>query len=77
MKKFLFTIVAVLMAAPSFAQFSSGGFSLDEEHLYWGVRFGINFSSISGDLKADEGAAVNSATIANKIFFITINFLMI
>ncbi len=55
MKKFLFTIVAVLMAAPSFAQFSSGGFSLDEEHLYWGVRFGMNFSSIGGDVvKADK-----------------------
>lgn len=56
MKKFLFTIVAVLMAAPSFAQFSSGGFSIDEEHLYWGVRFGINFSSIGGDIvDADKG----------------------
>ena len=55
MKKILFAIVALFTAAPSFAQFSSGGFSLDEEHLYWGVRFGINFSSISGDLKADEG----------------------
>lgn len=54
MKKFLFTIVAVLMAAPSFAQFSSGGFSIDEEHLYWGVRFGINFSGIGGDIKADK-----------------------
>lgn len=55
MKKILFTIVAVLMAAPSFAQFSSGGFSLDEEHLYWGVRFGMNFSSIGGDVvKADK-----------------------
>ena len=50
MKKFLFTIVAVLMAAPSFAQFSSGGFSIDEEHLYWGVRFGMNFSKIGGDV---------------------------
>lgn len=55
MKKLLFAIVAFFAAAPSFAQFSSGGFSLDEEHLYWGVRFGVNFSSISGDLKADEG----------------------
>ena len=55
MKKFLFTIVAVLMAAPSFAQFSSGGFSLDEEHLYWGARFGITFAGIGGDLKTDKG----------------------
>ena len=28
MKKFLMAIVAVLFAAPSFAQYSSGGFSL-------------------------------------------------
>ncbi len=55
MRKLLIAIVACMFAAPSFAQFSSGGFSLDEEHLYWGVRFGINFGSISGDLKADEG----------------------
>jgi len=55
MKKFLFTIVAILMAAPSFAQFSSGGFSFDEEHLYWGVRFGMNFSKITGDVKTDKG----------------------
>ncbi|MBP5506652.1 MAG: outer membrane beta-barrel protein [Prevotella sp.] len=56
MKKFLFTIVAVLMAAPSFAQFSSGGFSIDEEHLYWGVRFGLNFSSIGGNVvESDKG----------------------
>ena len=55
MRKFLIAIVACMFAAPSFAQFTSGGFSFDEEHLYWGVRFGINFSSISGDLKADKG----------------------
>ena len=43
MRKFLIAIVACMFAAPSFAQFTSGGFSFDEEHLYWGVRFGINF----------------------------------
>ncbi len=42
------------MAAPSFAQFTSGGFSFDEEHVYWGVRFGINFSRIGGDIKSDK-----------------------
>ena len=55
MKKFLIAIVACMFAAPSFAQFSSGGFSLDEEHLYWGVRLGVNFSSISGDIESDKG----------------------
>ena len=55
MKKFLIAIVACMFAAPSFAQFSSGGFSLDEEHLYWGVRLGVNFSGISGDIESDKG----------------------
>ena len=34
MKKILVSIVAALMAAPSFAQFSSGGFELDKESVY-------------------------------------------
>jgi hypothetical protein len=50
MKKFLASIVAILMAAPTFAQFSSGGFSLDEENLYYGVRIGMTVASISGDV---------------------------
>ena len=50
MKKLLLSIVAVLMAAPSFAQFSSGGFELDKESLYYGARFGATVSSISGDI---------------------------
>ena len=32
MKKFLTAIVAILLAAPSFPQYSSGGFSLSEVH---------------------------------------------
>ena len=55
MKKILVAIVACMFAAPSFAQFGGGGFSFDEEHLFWGVRFGLNFSNITGDLKADKG----------------------
>ena len=56
MKKFLVSIVAMLVAAPSFAQFSSGGFELDKENLYYGVRIGITSASINGDL--DLGARV-------------------
>ncbi len=44
-----------MMAAPSFAQFHSGGFSLDEENIYWGARIGIAFGGISGDIETDEG----------------------
>lgn len=55
MKKFFFAIAAFLMTIPSFAQLNSGGFSLDEENLYWGIRLGINFAGIGGDIKSDEG----------------------
>lgn len=55
MKKLLVAFVACLFAAPSFAQFSSGGFSLDEEHMYWGVRLGLNFADIGGDIESDKG----------------------
>lgn len=50
MKKILTAIVAFLMAAPTFAQFSSGGFSIEEANLYYGVRIGMTVSSISGDI---------------------------
>ena len=55
MKKFIISIVAILAAIPSFAQFNSGGFSIDEENLYWGARIGISFGGIGGDLETDEG----------------------
>ena len=41
MKKFLLSIVAVLFAANSFAQFTSGGFSLSESSVYYGARIGL------------------------------------
>ena len=50
MKKILTAIVAIFIAAPSFAQFSSGGFSIDEANLYYGVRAGLTVASISGDI---------------------------
>lgn len=55
MKKFLFAIVALFCAAPTFAQFNSGGFSLDEENLYWGVRLGFTRGGIGGDIESDKG----------------------
>ncbi|UKK51784.1 PorT family protein [Prevotella sp. E13-17] len=50
MKKIFAAIVAVLFAAPSFAQMGSGGFSLNESTVYYGIRMGVNFSTITGDL---------------------------
>jgi len=55
MKKFLLSIVAVLMSANSFAQYSSGGFSLSESSVYYGVRIGLNLSTITGDDMDDYG----------------------
>lgn len=49
MKKILMSIVAVLFAANSFAQYNSGGFSLSESTVYYGVRMGLNLSTITGD----------------------------
>jgi hypothetical protein len=55
MKKFLVAIVAVLFAAPSFAQFNSGGFSLNESTVYYGMRLGLNVSNLTGDM-AENGS---------------------
>ena len=58
MKKFIVAIMAVLFAAPSFAQFSSGGFSLDENSVYYGIRLGVNFAGLSGDFNDNLGTKV-------------------
>jgi hypothetical protein len=51
MKKILVSIVAMLVAAPSFAQFSSGGFELDKESMYYGVRIGLTAANLSGGIE--------------------------
>lgn len=56
MKKLLVAIVAVLFAAPSFAQYSSGGFTLSESTVYYGMRLGLNVSNLTGDTDAFKGA---------------------
>ena len=50
-------IVAVLFAAPSFAQYSSGGFSLSESSVYYGLRLGMNMATLTGD-DVDAGTKV-------------------
>ena len=50
MKKFLTAIFAILMAAPSFAQFHTGGFSVDKNNLYFGGRIGFTVASVTGDI---------------------------
>lgn len=50
MKKFFLSIVAALLAVPTFAQYSSGGFSLSESSVYYGARIGLNLSTLTGDV---------------------------
>ena len=49
MKKLLISLLAVLFAAPSFAQYNSGEVSISESTLYYGIRLGVDFANISGD----------------------------
>jgi len=49
MKKLFTAIVAALFAVPSFAQYSSGGFELDKENVYFGARIGLSLAGIGGD----------------------------
>lgn len=63
MKKLLISIVAALMAAPSFAQYSSGGFELDKESLYYGVRFGGTIASVSGDASVGSKVGLTLAGV--------------
>ena len=63
MKKVLVAIMAMFCSMSSFAQYSSGGFSLDEENIYWGVRFGMTAASLSGDLDASSKVGMTLAGI--------------
>ena len=63
MKKFLVAIMAVLFSAPSFAQYSSGGFSLSESTVYYGIRLGMNVSTLTGDIDMGSKVGLNVAPI--------------
>lgn len=63
MKKILFSIVAVLMAAPSFAQISSGGFELDKNNMYYGIRLGMTSANLSGDVDTDSKIGMTLAGV--------------
>lgn len=60
MKKFFSAIVAMMLAAPAFAQFSSGGFELDKQNLYYGIRLGMTVADLNGD-DVDADAKVGMA----------------
>ena len=50
MKKLFVSILVAMLAIPSFAQYSSGGFTLSESTVYYGARVGLNLGWISGDV---------------------------
>ena len=55
--------MAVLIAAPTFAQFRSGGFYIDQNNIYYGIRFGVTSASLSGDIKSDASVGMTLAGI--------------
>ena len=63
MKKFFVTMLLVLLTAPTFAQFGSGGFKLSEENLYYGIRFGMTSASFSGDVDSDSKIGMTLAGV--------------
>ena len=63
MKKLLVSIVAALMAVPSFAQYSSGGFELDKESMYYGIRFGGTLASVGGDVSVGSKTGLTLAGV--------------
>ena len=58
MKKFFLSIVAAILAVPALAQYSSGGFSLSESSVYYGLRLGMNVSTITGKYAEDAKSKV-------------------
>ena len=63
MKQFFVTMLLVLLTAPSFAQIGGGGFSIDEDNVYYGIRFGITSASFSGDIDSDSKIGMTLAGI--------------
>ena len=67
MKKFLISIMAALLSVPSFAQIHTGDFSLNETSVYYGIRIGMNVSSLSGDAEMSKLDSKTGLTMAGTI----------
>ena len=64
MKKFFLSIVAAILAVPALAQYSSGGFSLSESSVYYGLRLGMNVSTITGKyIDVDSKVGMNLGAV--------------
>lgn len=53
------SVVAAFIAASSFAQTTSGGFSLSESTVYYGARIGMNISTLTGDTDGGSKVGLN------------------
>ena len=49
MKKLFLSLLAALLALPSLAQFTSGGFTISENNVYYGIRVGLTMANFGGD----------------------------
>ena len=49
MRKVFSLLLIVLMASPVLAQYNTGGYSFESDKLYYGIRIGMNSSSIGSD----------------------------
>lgn len=63
MKKFLVAIIALFCSVSSFGQYSSGGFDLDKENVYYGIRFGGTLASITGDFSIGSKVGLTLAGV--------------
>lgn len=59
MKKLFVAFAAMMLSLPSFAQYSSGGFDLSKENVYYGLRIGLTAAGINGDSATDPKASLD------------------
>ena len=63
MKKLFVAVLLSAISISSYAQFSSGGFSLSENSLYWGARFGVTGAKLTGNLDLGMKAGMTLAGV--------------
>ena len=59
MKKLFVAFAAMMLSLPSFAQYSSGGFDLSKEYVYYGLRIGFTAAHINGDSDSNPKATLD------------------
>ena len=63
MKKSLLALVMMVFAMPSFAQLNSGGFSLEKDNLYYGIRIGMTSATVGGDVDLNAKVGMTLAGV--------------